>query len=168
MMKLHGLAIAATIGLLLSNSGIAQEFPIGKHIHALTGHAPADAVPIVRDSRATALAEPTIYESAFTSRSPVACGDGCAVTCGEGCVAAEEEAACCLFGNKPLLSSMRNRKSSFSEDLTYSVGGELRHRYMNEKNRLRPGVPAGGARATYDLGSIEEFVGEWCRFLDRH
>jgi hypothetical protein len=152
MMKLHG--IAASIGILLSNSGIAQEFQVNKHIHPLTGHAPADAVPIVRDTRATASALPTIYQSAFAAPSAATCGDGY----GEGCVAAEEEAACCLFGDKPLLSSLRNRKAGFSDDPTYSVSGELRHRYMNEKNRLRPGVPAGGARATYDLFRFTPFV----------
>jgi hypothetical protein len=157
-MKMHRLAIAVSIGVLLSNSGIAQEVPVNKHIHPLTGYAPADAVPIVRDTRAAASAQPTIHQSAFASPSAAACGDGCAVDCGEGCVAAEEEAACCLFGDKALLSSMRNRKSSFSDDLTYSVGGALRHRYMNEKNRLRPGVPAGGARATYDLFRFTPFV----------
>jgi hypothetical protein len=157
-MKMHRLAIALSVGAMLSSAGIAQEVQGNKHIHPLTGYAPADAVPIVRDSGTTTSAQPMMHQSAFASPSAAACGDGCAVECGEGCIAAEEEAACCLFGDTALLSCMRNRKSCFSDDLTYSVGGALRHRYMNEKNRLRPGVPPGGARATYDLFRFTPFV----------
>ena len=38
-----------------------------------------------------------------------------------------------------------------AEDTRLSVGGEVRHRYMNENNRLRAPFGNSGARSTYDL-----------------
>lgn len=64
----------------------------------------------------------------------------------------------CFFANSPLLSCLRNRKSCFGDDVTYSVGEALRHRHMYEENRLRPGVPAGGARTTYNLWRFAPFA----------
>ncbi len=48
-------------------------------------------------------------------------------------------------GDELLLKDFEDQKNG---PLTYSVGGELRYRYMNEKYRLRPGGPAA---TDYDL-----------------
>jgi hypothetical protein len=53
-----------------------------------------------------------------------------------------------IFGDKPLLNSLRSRDVGIA-DLRASVGGELRYRYMDERNRLRP--QGNLRRNTYDL-----------------
>ena len=72
-------------------------------------------------------------------------GDGCAEGCGENvssCSTKLDVAA--LFntfaGDESIFDGLKNQKIG---GMTYSVGGELRHRYMNESNRLRP--PGGNA-----------------------
>jgi len=42
-----------------------------------------------------------------------------------------------LFGDKPALHSLRNRPVGWG-GLTFSAGGQLRHRHMDERFRLRP------------------------------
>ncbi len=49
-----------------------------------------------------------------------------------------------VAGDDSIFSGLKNQKAG---DLTYSVGGELRHRFMNEDNRLRP----AGGNAEYSL-----------------
>ncbi len=137
-MKLHGLAVIAAICVTISNDSVAQDAPLNSHIHPLTGRTPADLVPIVRDSKRNSdRAQPIGLSGALASE----CGS-CATGCGEGCAGEAECGEGCLFGDTPLLSGLRNRKSCFSDDVTYSVGGDLRYRYMDEQNRLRPGGPA--------------------------
>lgn len=66
------------------------------------------------------------------------CGEGCCTE--EGCYNTLDVKA--LFnhvaGDTPLLADLKNQKSG---PLTYSVGGALRYRFMNEQNRLRPPGP---------------------------
>lgn len=45
-----------------------------------------------------------------------------------------------VAGDDSVFTALKNQQSG---DFTYSVGGELRHRFMNEDNRLRP--PGGNA-----------------------
>ena len=72
--------------------------------------------------------------------------DGCLLDngfslCGEGGLSAWSE----QFKNIPL---NRSNRCGLLGDATLSFGGQLRYRYMDEENRLRPGGPA---RSTYDL-----------------
>ncbi len=157
-MRLHGLALAASAGILLMNGVYAADVSVNRNIHPLTGHAPAELVPIVRHSANTSndAFRPTHFQSVLaTAGAPCAsCGDR-APGCGEGCVTPDDCDDCCLCGDTPLLSCLRNKKSCFCDDVTYSVGGELRYRYMDEQNRLRPGGPAA---SNYNLWRATPFV----------
>ncbi|MDA1018240.1 MAG: alginate export family protein [Planctomycetota bacterium] len=72
--------------------------------------------------------------------APDACADACL---GDVCRAKDE---CPLFGDEPLLGFLKGQP--LADCWTYSVGGQLRFRYMDENNRLRPGGPG---RSTYNL-----------------
>ncbi|QDU36994.1 hypothetical protein Mal4_12970 [Maioricimonas rarisocia] len=67
---------------------------------------------------------------------------------------------CWLESDKPALHMLRNQPL-FGE-LTGSVGGELRYRYLNENNRLRPGGPG---RSSYNQWRFAPFMeakyGDW-------
>ncbi len=60
-----------------------------------------------------------------------------------------------LFGTKPLLSPLRGRDVG-STGLQSSVGGQLRYRYMDERNRLRP--QGNVRRNTYSLWRFTPFA----------
>ena len=62
---------------------------------------------------------------------------------------------CWLNSDELLLQSLRNQKT-WHDDVTYSVGGALRYRYIDERNRLRPPLAAG--RSTYDQYRFTPFV----------
>jgi len=64
------------------------------------------------------------------------CGEGCAesLCCGDTCRAIEW-----LKGDASLFEGLNGKSDS---GWSYSVGAQLRHRYMDESNRLRPGGPA--------------------------
>jgi hypothetical protein len=61
---------------------------------------------------------------------------------------ADPLSSCPLFSDEPLLGFMKNQP--IGDCWTVSVGGQLRYRYMDESNRLRP---TGGRQnsSTYDL-----------------
>lgn len=59
-----------------------------------------------------------------------------------------------LFSDKPLLNQFRDQ--TLFGDVTYSVGGELRYRYMDERNRLRP--MGNVRRDTYQLWRFTPFL----------
>ncbi len=61
---------------------------------------------------------------------------------------------CFLSSDQKLLEPLQNQ--SLSEDLSYSVGGALRYRYLDERNRLRPPLRAG--RSSYDQWRFTPFV----------
>jgi hypothetical protein len=73
-----------------------------------------------------------------------------------------------VAGEKPLFNLPKDKKAG---DFTYSVGGELRYRYMNESNRLRS--PGPGA-ANYDLwrftpyikADYNDFIGGYVQAID--
>ncbi|MEQ9411257.1 MAG: alginate export family protein [Fuerstiella sp.] len=56
-----------------------------------------------------------------------------------------------LAGDESIFSDLKNREAG---DLKYSVGGELRHRFMNEDNRLRP----PGGNAEYSLWRFTPYL----------
>lgn len=58
-----------------------------------------------------------------------------------------------LNSDRPLLDFLRDRE--LTDDIKWSAGGELRYRYMDERNRLRP---AGTIRSTYDLWRITPWL----------
>jgi len=73
-----------------------------------------------------------------------------------------------VAGEKPLFTLPKDKKAG---DFTYSAGGELRYRYMNEANRLRPGGPG---RSDYDLwrftpyikADYNDFIGGYVQAID--
>ena len=57
-----------------------------------------------------------------------------------------------FFGEDSWFANLKNRKSG---DVTWTFGAEVRHRYMDEKNRFRPG---GSGASHYDLWRIVPFI----------
>jgi hypothetical protein len=102
-------------------------------------------------------------EVSLTSRmeeaAQAACGPGCSTSrgnCGAtgGCDGGSRfDLACPFASDQPLLGFLRDQE--ISECLTFSAGGELRHRAMDERNRLRPGGPGD---STYDLWRLTPWV----------
>lgn len=84
--------------------------------------------------------------------APSPCGPG---KCGasQGCDGGSCDSGCPLFSDEPLLGFLKNQ--SIADCWTYSIGGELRYRYMDEESRLRPG---GAARTTYDLWRFTPYL----------
>ncbi|MGZ0168571.1 MAG: alginate export family protein [Planctomycetales bacterium] len=90
-------------------------------------------------------------QTSFTSSlaEPPACGVG---KCGasQGCDGgwSDSVGGCPLFSDEPLLGFLKNQP--IGDCWTISVGGELRYRFMDETDRLRPtsGRPNS---STYDL-----------------
>lgn len=107
-----------------------------------------------------------IAEPPIMGCGPAGCGgDSCGLGdgCGLGCGGSSD--CGCLFGDESLLMLPKNADSCIFEGWKYSLGGELRHRYMSENNRLRP---AGNvSRSTYDLWRFTPFAelkNEWVTF----
>lgn len=63
---------------------------------------------------------------------------------------------CWLFSDEPALQSLRNQPLGCCCGWNYSVGGELRHRYMDERNRLRP--QGDLERDTYQLWRFTPYL----------
>ena len=73
------------------------------------------------------------------------CGENVA---GEGCdyqLSDVESWFSGIAGDEPFLPGLKDQKVG---DLTYSLGGEVRYRHMNERNRFRPGGPG---QSSYEL-----------------
>jgi hypothetical protein len=136
---------------------------------------------------------PAAESNAISAAVPGACApDGCADKtpqdsncaaegCGEpGCGEGTGSGACnyealdfnALFdhvaGDKPLFKCLKDQKAG---DLKYSAGGELRYRFMDESNRLRPGGPG---QSDYQLwrftpyvqANYNEFIGGYVQAID--
>lgn len=69
--------------------------------------------------------------------------------------AADDNPVDAVFGDRPALDFLRNRPIGES-DFKYSVGGELRHRHMDERFRLRP--QGNVRRSIYELWRFTPFV----------
>ena len=73
-----------------------------------------------------------------------------------------------VAGDKPLFPCLKDQNAG---GLKYSAGAELRYRYMNEQNRLRPGGPGHSA---YDLwrftpyvqANYNDFIGGYVQAID--
>ena len=73
-----------------------------------------------------------------------------------------------VAGDKPIFPCLKEQEVG---DLKYSAGAELRYRYMNEQNRLRPGGPG---HSGYDLwrfipyvqANYNDFVGGYVQAID--
>lgn len=119
---------------------------------------------------ATQLSEPATFAgSPLLGGTPA---DGCATVAGcaddscgdDGCGEALDESCCdyqlldidkyfaSICSDEPLLKCLKDQSCG---DFKYSVGGEARYRYMNERNRLRPGGPG---HSDYDLWRMTPFV----------
>lgn len=95
--------------------------------------------------------------SFITTLDAAACGAaGTSATsgaCGASAGCCGDDAFGSLLGDKPLLGDLRGM--SLGDCVTASIGGEVRYRFMNENDRLRPGGPG---RSTYDLWRITPFM----------
>ena len=122
-----------------------------------------EAAPVTAPPAATApVGQATVNAAPAAGCDDVGCAmppsqaEGCAdVGCaGAGCV--EEDCLThdlnAIFGDKPLLHCLRDQEAG---PFKYSVGGALRHRFMNEKNRIRPGGPA---QSDYDLWRFTPYI----------
>jgi len=91
----------------------------------------------------------------FTSwlDGPLAPCDGCDASGCDG-VASSGCDNCWLSNDEPLLKDYRNR--TLIGGLNYSVGGQLRYRYLDERNRLRPQGTL--ARDTYQQWRFTPFL----------
>ena len=73
-----------------------------------------------------------------------------------------------VAGDKPVFPCLKDQKVG---DLKYSAGAELRYRYMNESNRLRPGGPG---HSDYNLwrftpwvqANYNDFIGGYVQAID--
>jgi len=103
-------------------------------------------------------------DQAVTSIVPVSGCDSCLP--GDGCLPGDDctgmadwlhpfscSDGCWLDSDKPALHMLRDQPL-FGE-VTGSVGGELRYRYLNESNRLRP---AGPGRSSFDQWRLTPFM----------
>ena len=143
---------------------------------------------IISSSLLLALAVPgsqtswAVYTSISTAGSASPCvetdtsctetaADGCGESVDVGCgyVASDWETLFSKFGgDEPLLKCLKDQKAG---DLTYSAGGEIRYRYMDESNRLRPGGPG---QSHYDLwrltpylqANYNDFIGGYVSAID--
>ena len=100
-----------------------------------------------------------VLSSLLTAGSaPAAVAQEWTPSCGEGCDDCSQSSCGCitdphvffdkLTGEDNIFGGLKNQQVG---GMTYSVGGELRHRYMNEKNRLRPPGPPGNFSYEYHL-----------------
>lgn len=168
-MTRHSFTVSILLTMALANVAVAQVSVSDAPIHPLTGYPAAEHRSVPQSRSVGAPIQSTSWTNgALTTSLTAGCSTDVCVPpcgesecgeydCGEGCGAGDCCGSSCLF-DTPLLSCFRNRKSCFSDDMTYSVGGALRHRYMDEENRLRPGVPAGGARTQYNLWRFNPYV----------
>ena len=115
--------------------------------------------------RAKNLAAGLLFSAAFTSGfGAIAAAQDCTAVSGDGCAeGCGEDASSCstkldvealfnkLAGDESIFDGLKNQKIG---GMTYSVGGELRHRYMNEANRLRP----PGGNAEYSLWRFTPYM----------
>ena len=120
--------------------------------------------------------------SSPASKATSCAPDGCAADgCGEPGCGEDADAVTCNYkvldlkkffdgvaGDEPLLKNCKDQKVG---DLKYSVGGELRYRYMDERNRLRPGGPG---QSNYQLwrftpflqANYNDFIGGYVQAID--
>lgn len=116
-----------------------------------------------------ATAQPSSAWNSCGSSGAVACGEGCDAQGGVGYSSLDLHA---LFdhvaGDTPLLADLKGKQLG---GLTYSVGGQLRYRFMNERNRLRPPGPGESDyhlwRFTPHLSiNYNDQVGGFIEFID--
>ena len=93
----------------------------------------------------------------LTSGLTPAYAQDCVPACGEGC----DTDDCCKFDPHVLFQNLAGDDNIFSGlksqslgGMTYTMGGEIRHRFMNEDNRLRP----PGGNAEYSLWRMTAFM----------
>ena len=166
--------IALTLPACLCLSGFAMpERPVQAADPTASPLAVTDLVgaPSEEEEEDSSAASATFHQDAFLEPTAVFLGPPCPVpsvcdgtscdTLGcdsdgcdsAGCGSSLDE--CFLSGDEPLLQALRGRPVGDS-GWTYSVGGELRHRYMNERNRLRP--LGNTTRDTYQLWRFTPFL----------
>lgn len=136
--------LAATTG---STSAVQAAEPI---------ETPEQTIQTTLDSVEQVFSQPASFTQQMTEAG--ICGTG---TCGAGCGAAgcQSDGDCDGLNwlqtalDRPLLADYQNMP--IGDCWTASVGGQLRYRFMDENNRLRPGGPG---RSTYDLWRITPYM----------
>ena len=139
--------------------------PIQGKTYAPSPPQPGKSKPVQSSEYSDALKSSEVYQepevSIPTNYTGGSCGiaDSCGLSdsCGLGC-----SSGCGLFGDDSLMILPKNEESCLFEGWKYSIGGELRYRYMDEHHRLRP---AGSAsRDTYQLWRFTPYLelkNEW-------
>lgn len=122
----------------------------------------------IRFWAAALLMSPLLATAALSS----AVAEDCVPSCtDEGCQACSESCGCSLdvhelfnrvAGDDSIFGDLKGRKAG---GMTYSVGGELRHRFMNERNRFRPPGPGGRLDYQYSLWRFNPYM--QMQFTDR-
>ena len=125
----------------------------------------------------------TVQASKPASSVPQGCADGPLTNpgCGESGCGEDVDCPGCNYkvldlhqlfdsvaGDKPVFPYLKDQKAG---GLKYSAGAELRYRYMNEQNRLRPGGPG---HSGYDLwrftpyvqANYNDFIGGYVQAID--
>jgi hypothetical protein len=113
-------------------------------------------------SRVRMFAAAVLLSSMITGGVPPAYADNCTPACGEGSEGCSDSSNGCtsidvheifnkVAGDESIFDGLKNKKAG---GMTYSVGGELRHRFMNEDNRLRP----PGGNAEYSLWRFTPYM----------
>ena len=147
MKRLFSMSIFAASIALAGASAQANEpsvFPVSE----------ISAVPALAESADEVASQFHGQQTSYTSvlAETAACGAG---SCGagsrepsQGCDGGMNylTGGCPLFSDEPLLGFLKDQP--IGDCWTISLGGELRYRYMNETDRLRPGGPG---QSTYDL-----------------
>ncbi|NQV28855.1 MAG: alginate export family protein [Rhodopirellula sp.] len=150
MKRLFSMAIFATSLALSASGSQASEpsvFPVAE-----IPNVPASEEPLSDVLLGQFHGQPASFTRSLAEAS--ACGEG---SCGasQGCDGGLSNSldGCPLFSDEPLLGFLKNQP--IGDCWTWSVGGELRYRYMDEAGRLRPGGPG---RTTYDLWRFTPYV----------
>ncbi len=147
-MKQPGSLFALLLLVLPVSEASAQGYTGGRY-PGLTGVSAPESMTAPLTFRP---AVPGPSASLYQPVSAAACVDsGCVSGCTEDGTCGGQCSECAVS----VLDGLKNRPASFSDDVTYSVGGGIRYRFMDERNRLRPGGPAS---STYDLWRLTPHV----------
>lgn len=151
----------ATFTIAISFSSLLNPLLLAEDISPTVTRLPAPSIGVER------YLENREAEDVFTSPSAIATvssattssyqSDSCTSTTDTGC---EHEEPYFLFSNEPIFGALKNVPLDFGNEsldgLTFSFGGALRYRQMNEQNRLRPA--GASVRNTYDLWRWQNYI----------
>jgi Alginate export len=94
-----------------------------------------------------------------------ACGESCGESCSSGCSFCSTDVTKlfhAIVGDELLLQKFRDQEA---HGLKYSIGGDLRYRFMDERNRLRPGGPG---KSDYNLWRFTPYISVGNEYVKAH